>query len=78
MRASSGISLFLHCSHRTKEINYFNLSKLTLFLLKGIFLSSIVVIVFNKNGPIRIHYLHVSGRRGRSLSASVMSHTHDL
>ena len=27
--------------------------------LEGIFLSSVVVIVFNKNGPIRIHYLRV-------------------
>ena len=28
-------------------------------LLEGLFLPSIVVIVFNKNGPIRIHYLRV-------------------
>ena len=47
-------------------------------LLEGIFLASVVVAVFNKNGPISMHYLHVSGGRGRSLSASVMSHTHDL
>ena len=35
------------------------------FLLKRIFLSPIVLIVFNKNGPIRMQYLSVLVRRDR-------------
>ena len=33
------------------------------FLLEGIFLSSVVLIVFNKNGPIRMQYLSI-GQEG--------------
>ena len=48
------------------------------FLLEGIFLSSIVLIVFNKNGPIRMQYLSVCQEGSAGLITIVTSHPSDL
>ena len=53
---------FIVVTNGNKLINWAWIKRCPLLILEGIFLSSIVVIVvivFSKNGPIRIHYLRV-------------------